>query len=215
MTIYSAMRRALTCGLVAFATGAFGQGWPTKPVRWILPSAAGSAPDVVARLLGDRLSTVWGQQVLIDNRPGAAGNIAAVATKNATPDGYTYFFAQASTMAVNPFTFKSFPFDPDKDFAGAPIYSGAHDATVKMVESGKVQAGALNRLGGTITEIGYLGGSTNYKVRLDDGATLIAALWIGQVPSLWLLPAVVLMVGGLVLVIWSSDGRNVTESSPV
>ena len=109
---------ALALAIACTASVAHAQAWPTKPVRWILPSAAGSAPDVVARLLGDRLSTVWGQQVLIDNRPGAAGNIAAVATRNSTPDGYTYFFAQASTMAVNPFTFKSIPFDPDKDFAG-------------------------------------------------------------------------------------------------
>lgn len=104
--------------LAILASSALAQAWPAKPVRWILPSAAGSAPDIIARLLSERLAQSWGQQVIVDNRPGAAGNVAAQAAARAPADGYTFFFGQASTLAINPYTFKSVGFDADRDFIG-------------------------------------------------------------------------------------------------
>ena len=94
------------------------QAWPEKPVRWILTSPPGSSGDIVARLVAEPLGARWGRPVVIDNRPGAAGNIAAQAAARATPDGYTFFFGVASTLAVNPSTFKTLPFDAERDFAG-------------------------------------------------------------------------------------------------
>jgi tripartite-type tricarboxylate transporter receptor subunit TctC len=111
----------LALGLVLglSATGSLAaDGWPSKPVRWILPAAAGSAPDIIARILSEKVSPALGQQVVIDNRPGAAGNIAAQMTAHAAADGYTYLFGQASTLAVNPYTFRSTGFDADRDFTG-------------------------------------------------------------------------------------------------
>lgn len=90
--------------------------WPTKPVRWIQSAAPGSSPDIIGRIVSDRLGAMWGQQIITDNRPGAAGNIAAQAAARSAPDGYTHFFAVASTLAVNPYTFKSLPFDAERDF---------------------------------------------------------------------------------------------------
>lgn len=97
------------------------QTWPAKPVRMYVAGASGSAPDIIARLLGDRLSQIWGQQVIVDNRPGAAGNLGTAAAAKAPADGYHLLFGQAAPIAMNQHTFKSLPFDPEKDFS--PIVS--------------------------------------------------------------------------------------------
>lgn len=115
------------------------QSWPSRPVRWVLPSAAGSAPDIIARMLSEKLSAVLGQQVIIDNRPGAAGNIAAQHVARSAPDGYTFLFGQASTLAVNPYTFKSTGFDADRDFA-AVISIGVSPFMFAVTPSLKAQS---------------------------------------------------------------------------
>ena len=131
------------------------QAWPSKPIRWVLPSAAGSAPDIIARLLSEKLVPELGQQVVIDNRPGAAGNIAAQAVARAAPDGYTYLFGQASTLAVNPYTFKSTGFDADRDFAAvisigvSPFMIGVNpelkvNTVAQLVALAKAQPGKLS-----------------------------------------------------------------------
>jgi tripartite-type tricarboxylate transporter receptor subunit TctC len=109
----------ILAGALSLLTGiAQAQTWPERPVRWIHTSPPGSSADIVARVLSEPLATRWGRQVIIDNRPGAAGNIAAQAAARAAPDGYNYFFGVASTLAVNPYTFKSVPFDAERDFVG-------------------------------------------------------------------------------------------------
>ena len=92
------------------------QGWPQKNIRLIVPAPAGSAPDLAARLIADKLSRTLGQPVLIDNRPGAGGIIAMNALKAAAPDGYTLAFAQAAVVVVTPFTYKEASYDMDRDF---------------------------------------------------------------------------------------------------
>lgn len=104
---------ALAC---LWSAGAAAQGWPGKPVHFIVAGAAGSAPDIIARLIGDRLSQMWGQQVVVENRVGSAGNIGTAAAAKAPPDGYTILFGQAAPLALSPFVFKQLDFDPDKDF---------------------------------------------------------------------------------------------------
>lgn len=88
--------------------------WPSKPLRVIVPSAAGGSPDIVIRLLGNALAKRLGQSVLVDNRPGAAGNIGMQALMNAVPDGYTLAYANNATLATNQFLFSSLPYDPAK-----------------------------------------------------------------------------------------------------
>lgn len=90
--------------------------YPDKSIRVILPFAAGGPTDVVGRVVSDRLSTLLGQRLLIENRPGGGGNIAVSAMKQAAPDGYTLMFATVSAMAVNPALQSSPPYDPVKDF---------------------------------------------------------------------------------------------------
>lgn len=93
------------------------QPWPAKPVKFFVAGASGSAPDVIARLIGERLAAIWGQQVIVDNRPGAAGNLGTAAAAKAPADGYNILFGQAAPLAMNQLTFKTLPFDAEKDFA--------------------------------------------------------------------------------------------------
>ena len=98
------------------ATGhALAQAWPSKPVKIVVPFAAGGTTDVVARIVGQKLGELWGQSVLIDNRLGAGGNIGADAVAKANPDGYTILMASGS-FTINPALYKKMPFDSQKDF---------------------------------------------------------------------------------------------------
>lgn len=101
---------------IVSATGAVAQTWPTRPVKIIVSQAAGSTPDIIARLLADKLSTGLGQQFFIENRPGGANIVGAQAAAKSAPDGYTFFFATTAALATNPHTFKSLPYDPLRDF---------------------------------------------------------------------------------------------------
>jgi tripartite-type tricarboxylate transporter receptor subunit TctC len=104
----------LALGLVA--AQAMAQAWPTKSIRLIVPAPAGSAPDIAARIIGDKLSKTLGQQVLIDNKPGAGGIVAMNLLKAAPNDGYTMTLAQAAVLVVTPFTYKEASYDAERDF---------------------------------------------------------------------------------------------------
>jgi tripartite-type tricarboxylate transporter receptor subunit TctC len=95
---------------------AHAQTWPTKPVRIIVSLAAGGTPDIICRILAERLSVALGQQVVIENRPGGGNIVGAQLAAHAAPDGYTLFFATAAALVTNPFTYKTLPYDPLKDF---------------------------------------------------------------------------------------------------
>jgi len=119
-------RRLLAASaLIVFAIApAAAQTFPTKPVRAVLPYSAGSGPDAVMRQIGEMLSRDWGQQVLIDNKPGGNTWIAAGEVKRAPPDGYTLFAVDATPMTLQPHLYKQMPFDPTKDFDPiAALYS--------------------------------------------------------------------------------------------
>jgi tripartite-type tricarboxylate transporter receptor subunit TctC len=110
-----AVAAAMACVLAS--ANADAQAWPSKPIRIIVGSAAGSGPDTLTRNLADRLSKAVGQPVLVDNRPGANGVIAAQAGARAPADGYTFLLATSSSFSVNPHTVKALPYDPIKDFS--------------------------------------------------------------------------------------------------
>jgi tripartite-type tricarboxylate transporter receptor subunit TctC len=90
--------------------------WPTKPIKILVGFAAGGSTDVTARIIGQALSERLGQPVVIENRAGAGGNIAADAAAKADPDGYTLLMATSTTFATNPNLYKNLPFDVQKDF---------------------------------------------------------------------------------------------------
>ncbi len=91
------------------------QAWPSRPVKMIVPFSAGGATDVVARLLGQKLTEVWGQAVVIENRVGAGGNIGAEAAAKSPPDGYTLFMTSGSIVTASPYMYKNLGYDAAKD----------------------------------------------------------------------------------------------------
>lgn len=113
------MWRAISFALaLALPAAAQGQaGWPTRPIKIIVGYAAGGSTDVTARIVGQAMSERLGQPVIIENRPGAAGNIGTDATAKADPDGYTLVMATSSTIATNPSLYNSLPFNVQTDFA--------------------------------------------------------------------------------------------------
>lgn len=107
---------ALCAAGVALTGNAFAQTYPTRPVRMIVPFPPGGTTDVVARLMAQRLTEAWGQQVVVDNRPGAGGVVGTELASKATPDGYNALLGSITTHAVNP-ALRKLSFDPVKDFA--------------------------------------------------------------------------------------------------
>lgn len=113
------MTRRTAVGLIALAaTPAFSQtsDFPSKPIRMIAPFAAGSGADSSARVLAEQMQKTLGQPVMVENRPGASGAIAAMAVKQAPADGHTIMIGSNSPMAVNPIVIKNLPYDPLKEF---------------------------------------------------------------------------------------------------
>jgi len=101
---------------VLLASGAIAQSWPQKPVRFIVPFPPGGATDISARLLGEKLTQIWGQQVVIENRGGAGGGVGAAEAARAAPDGYTLFFPSGSVVTANQHIYSKLNYDPEKDF---------------------------------------------------------------------------------------------------
>jgi len=129
--------------------------WPTKPVRIIVPFAPGGATDVVARQLGQKLSVLWGQPVVVENRAGAGGNIGADAAAKSAADGYTLLMTSGSIVTANPHLYKAMPFDPAKDLvaitnvASGPqvivVHPGVPARTLaELIALAKAKPGSLN-----------------------------------------------------------------------
>ncbi len=113
------LAEAFACGMVA------AQGYPAKPVRLIVGGPPGGGADIVMRPLAQRLGEQMGQQVIVDNRPGAGSILAAQAAMAAPADGYTLLQGSASAFAVSPFTLKKPPYDPERDFAPITMVASA------------------------------------------------------------------------------------------
>jgi tripartite-type tricarboxylate transporter receptor subunit TctC len=111
---------ALAAGIatIAFATGAFAQGaFPTRPVRLIVPQTPGGASDALARIVGQKLSERWGQPVIVENKPGAGGNLGTEFVAKAPADGHTLLMSYVGTQAINGSLYKNLGYEPYKDFA--------------------------------------------------------------------------------------------------
>jgi tripartite-type tricarboxylate transporter receptor subunit TctC len=113
------------------AASALAQSWPQKPVRFIVPFPPGGATDISARLLGEKLTRIWGQTVVVENRGGAAGGVGAAEAARAAPDGYTLFFPSGSVVTANQHVYAKLAYDPEKDFIPVTkVVSGPQVLTV-------------------------------------------------------------------------------------
>jgi tripartite-type tricarboxylate transporter receptor subunit TctC len=150
------MKKALLFVLgMLLAAAASAQSWPQKPVKFIVPFSPGGATDISARLLGERLSQMWGQTVIIENRAGAGGGVGAAEAARAAPDGYTLFFPSGSVMTANQHIYAKMAYDPEKDFVPVTnVVSGpqvlvvpanSRFKTVKdLIDFAKANPGKLN-----------------------------------------------------------------------
>src|SRR4051812_34540629 len=102
--------------LLAAGNAAQAQNWPDRPLKFISSQAAGGGTDLIGRIVADQLSKRVGQPVVYENRPGGGNKIGTEAAAHSAPDGYTFFYATAAALVVDPYTFKSLPYDPTKDF---------------------------------------------------------------------------------------------------
>jgi tripartite-type tricarboxylate transporter receptor subunit TctC len=127
MLAFPGMIQYLAAGLAAafLAQPALAQSYPSRPIRLIVPFAAGGGNDNVARLVGKRLGEGLGQPVVVDNHPGAGGVLGAEAAAKSAPDGYTLFLGGVGSHAINPNLMKNLPYDPIRDFAPVELLAQA------------------------------------------------------------------------------------------
>ena len=122
-------RLAVLCFALCTA-GAVAQTYPSKPIRIIVPFPAAGTADILARVVGQKMAPAFGQQVVIDNRAGAGGNIGAELAAKAPPDGYTLFLCTVGTHAIHQTLYNKLPFDPLKDFSGIAYIAGVPNVVV-------------------------------------------------------------------------------------
>jgi tripartite-type tricarboxylate transporter receptor subunit TctC len=118
------MKKSLLFAVLAsmlFAQSAFAQEWPTKPVKIYIPFGPGSTPDMVGRMIADRLQQKLGQPFVVEDKPGASGNTGTDAVAKAEPDGYTLGISIGGPLAINPLLFSKMPYDPKTDLAAVTM----------------------------------------------------------------------------------------------
>lgn len=181
--------------------------YPNRPVRIIVPQAAGGGVDVVARNLAQKLSETWGQQVIVDNRPGANGIIGIDAVAKSKPDGYTIAAAFTSVLTINPHVYKSLPYDTFRDFA--PITQTVTNTIVLVVNSHlparsvkELVSLAKSRPGDMIYGSFGVGNMTHLAgelLRLEAGIKMTHVPYKGETP------AVTELLGGQVALLFATS----------
>ena len=180
---------------------------PSKPIRIVVPFAPGGQPDVVARALAEPLSKALGQPVIVENRPGAGGNIAAEAVAKSAPDGHTLLMGTNGPLAVSPALYKSLPYDPLKDLAPVTLVGTSPNliavnpatgiTTLKgLVDKARADPGKLNfsSVGkGSISQLSMellnsVAGISTVHIPYNGGAPAVTALIAGDVQILSLNP---------------------------
>jgi tripartite-type tricarboxylate transporter receptor subunit TctC len=193
---------ASVIALVVFcAAPAQAQNYPAKPIHILVPYAPGGITDIAARIVGAKLTEVWGQQVVVENKPGGNGFIAMTAGAKAAPDGYTLVMVTVGDVAINPAMFGEIPYDVERDLApiamvsDAPMVLAAHaDAPFKSVAdaiaAAKAQPGRISVAtpgNGSVNQIVLewmaLNTGTQFQhIPYKGGAPAAAALAAGDIP---------------------------------
>ena len=150
-----AVAAALVAALPGSTRAQDAQGFPLKPIKIVVPFAPGGKSDVLARAIGQKLTATWGQPVVVENRPGAGGNIGAEVVARAKPDGYTLLLLDVGTLTISPSMFPNLPYDPLKDLAPVTMVAVSPHALVihpsvpansvpELIAYGKANPGKLN-----------------------------------------------------------------------
>lgn len=130
MRIRTMVGALMIAALASAGGGAYADNYPSKPIKMIVPFPAGGTTDILARIVGQELTKAWGQQVIIENRPGAGGNIGADVVAKSAPDGYTLLMGTVGTHGINVSLYKKMPYDAVKDFAPVTLVAAVPNLLV-------------------------------------------------------------------------------------
>jgi tripartite-type tricarboxylate transporter receptor subunit TctC len=182
----------LVAALLLLCFDAAAQGFPSKPVRMIVAFPPGGGTDVVARIVGQKLTEVWSQQVVVDNRAGAGGIVGAELAARAQPDGYTVFLATTGNLAINPALYSKLPYDTLKDFAPVTLvvalsfvlvsHPSLPASTLKeLIALAKSKPGQLNYASGGSGTASHLGMEL---FKATAGVNIVHVPYKGSAPAL-------------------------------
>ncbi|HEY7945399.1 MAG TPA: tripartite tricarboxylate transporter substrate binding protein [Casimicrobiaceae bacterium] len=187
-----AVAAALAGLLLTLPSYAAELAYPSKPIRLVVPFPAGGSLDVVARAIGQKLTMAWGQPVIIDNRPGAGGNIGADLVAKSAPDGYTILEGALSTHAVNVSLYSRMPYDPVKDFAPITLVAVTPNVLVlnpavpantvgELIAYAKANPGKLAFGSGSNGSAGHLAGEL---FKAEAGVDMVHVPYKGSAPAM-------------------------------
>lgn len=196
---------AAAAGL-ATSMAAFGQTYPSKVITFVVPFPPGGGPDLLARVLGEKLAPALGQPVVVENRPGAGGLIAAGQVAKSPPDGYTLLVITSAVYAILPNLRRDLPFDVTKDFAAVTRLATASNVLVvnndlpaanvaELVRYAKSKPGALNYASAGIGTPGHLAG---------EMLNLLAGIQVAHIPYKGAAPALLDVIAGNAQYIFTS-----------
>ncbi|HEY3533863.1 MAG TPA: tripartite tricarboxylate transporter substrate binding protein [Casimicrobiaceae bacterium] len=189
------LRLLATCGVFVVAAAAFplhAETFPSKTVKLVVPFPAGGPLDATGRTIGQKLTEAWGQSVIVENKPGAGGNIGAEYVAKSAPDGYTVVMGALSTHAVNPSLYPKMQFDAQKDFAPITLVAVTPNVLVvnpslpvhsvkELIAYAKANPGKLSFGSGSIGSAGHLAGEL-FKV--DAGVDMVHVPYKGAAPAM-------------------------------
>ena len=195
------MKRSLVFFITAiFSVTAFAQAFPIKTVRIVSPYPTGAGPDTVARLLAEKMARSWGQQVIVESRPGGNGFIAIDAVKKGAPDGHDVVMLDSGHVAVNPTLFKRLPYDVEKDFAPAALIyrtdfliavaaDGPYKTVGELISAAKKSPGRISYATPFVGSPSHLGsallemrtGTQMLHVPFKETSQMVAAVATGEV----------------------------------
>lgn len=226
----SSIRSVIVLACMIIVGPVLGQGYPTRPVRIIVPFAPGGVADVAARLTGQKLSDVWGQQVIIENRPGAAGIIGIESASKAAPDGYTLLMATNGEFAMNPHLYAKLPYRPIEDFVPISIVmdtpfilaanaAGSISSIRELIAAAKPKPGQVPYSSAGNGGIGHVigewfaaeAGIKLLHVPYKGGAPAAAAIVSGEVPvgMVAVSPALPFLKSGKIKVLGVTSAKRV------
>ena len=186
------MKRIATCLLLAgFAVSAGAQQYPSKAIRMVVGFAPGGGTDLVARIIGQKMTESWGQPVLVDNRAGATGTIGADVVAKAPPDGYTLLMGHVNSHGIAPNLFKKLPYDAEKDFQMVAYVGYVPNVLVihpsiparnikELIAIAKAQPGSLNYASSGVGSTQHLAGEL---FTLLTGAKIVHVPYKGSGPA--------------------------------
>ena len=189
--------------------GAQNESYPTRPIRFVVPSSTGGPTDILARLFADRLARVLGQPLVVENMAGAGGNIGVQSLARSAPDGYTLMIGSQNLLVVNPFLYRDIPYDVEKDFAAVALLVRV---PYMLVVNSAVPANDLREL---VAEMKARPGHYNYASSNGYGSTAhiggemlarAAQVDIRHVPYKGAAPAINDLLGGQVHMLFSIPG---------